>query len=49
MKQHTQYYNDKSSILRFSQNQPLQQLKVKSVVVDKVSERPIKKQKLNEK
>jgi hypothetical protein len=49
MKQHTQYYNDKSSILRFTQNQPVQQIKVIPVVIDKVSERPIKKQKLNDK
>jgi hypothetical protein len=46
MKQHTQYYSDKSSIIRFAPNQPV---KVKSVVVDKISERPVKKQKLNEK
>jgi hypothetical protein len=45
MKQHTQYYGDKSSIIRFTPNQPV---KVKPVVVDKISERPIKKQKLND-
>jgi hypothetical protein len=45
MKQHTQYYSDKNSIIRFTPNEPV---KVKSVIVDKISERPVKKQKLND-
>lgn len=45
MKQHTQYYSDKSSIIRFAPNQPVN---IKPVKIDKISERPVKKQKLND-